>query len=534
MKSKNQATAKSMTRRHARGEVWVWLSAAGMLTTVLMLVGLLVLVTVNGLSALWPRSIHEFEMTDGSKALGELTKRNKEKAGTQIKTGNRDLYGIDFKWLEESEIQNQQLPDDVYVLERLEHGQFVGYLSDLKLLGQPALNNENKHSEFKRALVTMSAKRDELNRWSDEMADLNQNVESLRLALIDTKENSERWQRLREESISDETEFEVLRAKVESFRVELMTQKVVMTDVNGRIKEIALFQILRSYQPNQMSWFSRLGLYGKRMSELITEAPREANTEGGLFPAIFGTAIMVIIMSIFTMPLGVIAAVYLREYAKEGFLVRLVRITVNNLAGVPSIVYGMFGLGFFVYGIGGTIDEWFFSNRLPSPTFGTGGLLWASLTMALLTMPVVIVATEEGLSAVPKGLREGSLALGATKLQTLLRVVLPMSMPGMLTGLILAIARAAGEVAPLMLVGVAKLAANLVVDDVFPYFHPERKFMHLGFHIYDVGFQSPNVEAAIPMVFVTTLLLLVMVLGLSGTAMVLRQRMRSRYTSGAF
>jgi phosphate transport system permease protein len=243
---------------------------------------------------------------------------------------------------------------------------------------------------------------------------------------------------------------------------------------------------------------------------------------------------MVLFMSIFALPFGVIAAIYLREYAKEGLLVRIVRIAVNNLAGVPSIVYGVFGLGFFIYGIGSGIDQLFFPERLPTPTFGTGGILWASLTLALLTVPVVIVSTEEGLASVPKGLRQGSLSLGATKFQTLMKIVLPMATPGIMTGMILAMARAAGEVAPLMLVGVVKLAPTLPIDGQFPFFHLDRKFMHLGFHIFDVGFQSPNVEAAKPMVFVTTLLLLAIVITASSTAIHLRNKMKKKYATKAF
>jgi phosphate transport system permease protein len=239
-------------------------------------------------------------------------------------------------------------------------------------------------------------------------------------------------------------------------------------------------------------------------------------------------------MSLFCVPLGIIAALYLREYAKDGPVVRLVRIAVNNLAGVPSIVYGVFGLGFFVYGLGGFIDSQLYPWRQNEPVFGTGGLLWASLTLALLTVPVVIVATEEALSSIPKGMREGSLALGATKWQTIRGVLLPMASPGIMTGFILAVSRAAGEVAPLMITGVVKLAPKLPMDGEFPFLHLDRKFMHLGFHIYDVGFQSPNVEAARPMVFVTALLLLLIVILLNTFAVRLRSRMRKRYTMGAF
>ena len=215
-------------------------------------------------------------------------------------------------------------------------------------------------------------------------------------------------------------------------------------------------------------------------------------------------------------------------------MVSLVKICVNNLAGVPSIVYGVFGLGFFAYIIGGSIDNLFFPERLPNPVFGTGGILWASLTLALLTVPVVIVATEEALAAVPTSLREGSLACGASKWQTIKNIVLPKAMPGILTGLILAMARGAGEVAPLMLVGVVKLAPELPVDGYFPFVHLERSFMHLGFHIFDVGFQSRNAEAGKPMVFVTTLLLIFLIAVMNAAAIYIRGRLKRRYLAGHF
>jgi phosphate transport system permease protein len=243
---------------------------------------------------------------------------------------------------------------------------------------------------------------------------------------------------------------------------------------------------------------------------------------------------MTVIMALAVAPFGVMAALYLREYARQGRLVSLVRICVNNLAGVPSIVYGVFGLGFFAYMLGGSIDALFFPERLPTPTFGTGGLLWASLTLALLTVPVVIVATEEALSAVPTSLREGSLACGASKWQTIKYIVLPRAMPGIMTGLILAMARGAGEVAPLMLVGVVKLAPELPIDQFFPYVHLERAFMHLGFHIYDLGFQSRNSEAAKPMVFVTTLLLIALVFAMNAVSIIVRNRLKRKFFAGHF
>jgi len=306
----------------------------------------------------------------------------------------------------------------------------------------------------------------------------------------------------------------------------------VMAD-GGKEKELPIAQVVDVRFPNAMGGIAKSAYYAGRVWEFVSDDPRESNTEGGVFPAIFGTVMMVLIMSIVVTPLGVLAAFYLREYARQGAFVSAVRIAVNNLAGVPSIVFGVFGVGFFIYLVGGSIDRIFYPEALPTPTYGTGGILWAALTLALLTVPVVIVATEEGLAAIPRGAREASLALSATKLETTLRVVLPAVMPSILTGLILAMARAAGEVAPLMITGVVKLAPALPLDGTWPFLHLDRKFMHLGFHIYDVGFQSPNVDAARPMVFATTLLLLLIVVVLNLFAISMRNRLRSKYATSA-
>jgi phosphate transport system permease protein len=295
-----------------------------------------------------------------------------------------------------------------------------------------------------------------------------------------------------------------------------------------------LADVVRAYPANRLSAAGRMGVYVSRWGEFLVAEPREANTEGGVFPAIFGTVVMTLLMSLAVVPFGVLAALYLREYAKAGPIVSAVRIAVNNLAGVPSIVFGVFGLGFFCYLVGSSIDELLFEARLPSPTFGTGGVLWASLTLALLTLPVVIVATEEALAAVPGSMREGSYACGASKWQTIRRIVLPRAMPGIMTGMILAMARGAGEVAPLMLVGAVKLAPTLPVDGFFPFVHFERSFMHLGFHIYDLGFQSQNSEAAKPMVYTTTVLLILVIVVLNLTAVSVRTRLRRRFVGGHF
>ena len=326
-----------------------------------------------------------------------------------------------------------------------------------------------------------------------------------------------------------EKEYEGVRLALEDLADKAARDSAVFVAADGIEKEITLDKIAAAHKPNDMNIFSKLATYFHNVWMFLSGDPREANTEGGVFPAIFGTVLMVLLMTILVTPLGVIAAIYLREYANQGFITQTVRIAVNNLAGVPSIVYGVFGLGFFVYFVGGSMDRIFYPEAAPSPVFGTPGLLWASITLALLTLPVVIVATEEGLSRIPRALKEGSLALGATKAETLWRVVLPMATPSIMTGVILAIARAAGEVAPLMLVGVVKLAPTLPLDMNAPFLHLDRKFMHLGFHIYDVGFQSPNVEAARPLVYATAFLLVLVVAALNLSAVGLRNRLREKY-----
>jgi len=423
-----------------------------------------------------------------------------------------------------------------------------------------------------------------------------------------------------------------------------------------------------------LSTSERVGVYLARWGEYLSEEPRADGAEGGVFPIIVGTVILTLLLNICVVPLGVIAALYLREYAHQGTVTSIIRIAINNLAGVPSIVFGVFGLGFFCYLVGGWIDGgaevkmslapwvgvgvatviaitiavlsmvhrnrltthkggsvgldligivlgvaaflffavittvviwsaigafalvwpvlvlvgmfrthikrkgdpiaartpvwldwaapmcwvatvallviavWFnpmfdglYRAKLPSPTYGTGGIMWAALTLALLTLPVVIVATEEALAAVPRSMREGSFACGASKWQTIQRIVLPRALPGIMTGSILAMARGAGEVAPLMLVGAVKLAPELPVElgnwDGFLGFlpiYPERSFMHLGFHIFDLGFQSQNSEAAKPMVYTTTLLLIAIVVVLNLSAIYMRSRLRRRFGGSQF
>lgn len=529
------------------GAVFTWLCGGALALNLLLAVGMLCLIGRHGLAYFWQSPIAEVELRADGAILGEIHGWESVPADEaawdgerrmRLKIGNRDLYGLDFRWVRESEIAAVNFPDDAVLLERLEWGNFYGRVRALSRPGAAAELTGEAAWQALPALHAekMSQRRDIEALAQGEIGRVNFEIERLRLA--------QRREQLRsgdttaiaalERSAADmEQRYEALAARLFEMRERLHEGAVTIVAADGREKQIAVGEIVRFLRPNAMTRRDATALYASRVWEFVSGTPRESNTEGGIFPAIFGTVMMVFLMSFAVAPLGVLAALYLREYAKEGLLVRAVRIAVNNLAGVPSIVFGVFGLGFFVYLIGGTIDQLFYPEALPTPTFGTGGILWASLTLALLTVPVVIVAAEEGLAAVPRIVREGSLALGATKFETIWRVVLPAAAPGIMTGMILAMARAAGEVAPLMIVGMVKLAPSLPVDGNFPFVHLERKFMHLGFHVYDVGFQSPNVEAAQPLVFATALLLVAVVVAMNLVAVVVRNRVRRAYATPA-
>ena len=538
--------------RNALAAAGTWVTAAALAIDLILIASLLGLVGWRGASAFWPRRLVALQLDDGTRWLGEVHEREEipdlatgQRTGAtriRLRVANRDLGGADFVWIDEARIASRDMPGDAMELERLEWGPFYGTPVELRV-GERAIAADPPavRAALPALLREKLALRDRIRSIEKgPIGDLNHELEQLRLAgrrleLRPPTSGAEQARReLAERKAALEARYQEEGARLEALRAELAPDELVMAAADGARHAIPLGQIVRATSPNALGLAGQLRLYLERVVEFVTGEPREANTEGGIFPALFGTVMMVFLMSIFVVPFGVLAAIMLQEYAREGFAVRAARIAVNNLAGVPSIVFGVFGLGFFVYGVGGAIDRVFHADALPTPTFGTGGILWASLTLALLTVPVVIVATEEGLAAVPQGVRQGSRALGATQLETLLRVVLPAAAPGLLTGLILAMARAAGEVAPLMIVGMVKLAPALPVDRHPPFLHLERKFMHLGFHIYDVGFQSPNVEAAVPLVFATTALLIGIVVTLNLTAILLRNRLRRRLAGRGF
>jgi phosphate transport system permease protein len=521
-----------------------------------MVVGVLGLIAMRGTGHFWPSQVTQFsyQEDDGilktiigekidtsvtpaamAKATGfKLADDEETLVQYQLKTGNRDVTGIDFRWIQERNVKQQEYPADLIVVERREWGNFYGRLAAVKENGAIIATDGQAWPVAQEKLAAALTVFEEIVRMEKkEIGAINYGLERLRLKQKKLQLENH-WDDVAKKQVADEktgleAEYKEYQAHLSELYQTIRQHSLAAKTENGSEVEIPLSKVVRIYQPNAMGLLDKIGFYGAKVVEFLADDPREANTEGGIFPAIFGTIMMVIIMSIIVTPFGVIAAVYLREYAKQGFTTRLIRIAVNNLAGVPSVVYGVFGLGFFVYILGGNIDRLFFPEAAPAPVYGTPGLLWASITLALLTLPVVIVSTEEGLARIPKSIREGSLALGATKFETLWLTVLPMASPAMMTGLILAVARAAGEVAPLMLVGVVKLAPTLPLDGNFPFLHLDRKFMHLGFHIYDVGFQSPNVEAARPLVYATSLLLVLVIVGLNLAAIVIRNNLREKY-----
>lgn len=515
----------------------------------------------NGLGVFWPATVHLVTLKSGEKLLGEIVEAEKQPAKgidrLKIKVGNRE-NGAAFHWVDRADIRETVQPKDAYKLDRMTNLNYFGFLKEVQAPELPALPTGPPEEQLAKAMatardveaaeiepikadesviekeltsvlepesITLRYERKLLERRRAAMKgqatpEIDQRIASIDQRLAELKAQEEK---LKEES-------HALAGRRNKAETALRSNAAVFVDSHGHEQAIPLIDIVRFTRPNEMGLGEKIAYYGAKVWEMLWDDPREANQDGGLFPAIFGTVLLVFLMAITCFPLGVLAGIYLGEYAKQGPLVRLVRVAVNNLAGIPSIVYGIFGLGFFIYLCGGALDDWLFPAWVDAgkPVFGQGCIFWASLTLGLLTIPVVIVSTEEALMAIPRDVRESSYALGSTKFQTLVRILIPMASPGMMTGFILAMARAAGEVAPLMITGAVK-SAPVPVDGAFPFVRLDRQFMHLGFHIFDISCKSPNVEATKPMVYVTTLLLLAIVLTLTSVAIWLRNRMRKRF-----
>jgi len=542
------------------GSPWIWMTGGAVSISLIAVLGLLLLIAWRGLSYFWPATVYQWELEDNtgvrSTLIGEVYDREevpterliaaghvfKEHPGEfvtryLVKTGNREFVGLDFRWILGTDILSRSTPSDVAMIERAKNGNFYGYpiavIENGKRLDLVNDAIESSLMEHIDRAVALSDKAVDLQK--QDIGSINYAIEKLRLQERRYELDGELTDSNKADLVAKRAQLQkdylVLEKELFALRDDAARDSVIVRDMRGEEVELKLDTVLDVTYVNHLSLIGKIGKWFVGIGRFVSDDPREANTEGGVFPAIFGTVFMVMLMAVIVTPFGVVAAVYLHEYAKKGPITKMIRIAVINLAGVPSIVYGVFGLGFFVYMMGGSIDQLFYAEALPSPTFGSPGVIWSALTLAILTLPVVIVSTEEGLSRIPSAVRQGSLALGATKAETLWRIVIPMASPAIMTGLILAVARAAGEVAPLMLVGVVKLAPTLPLDFNFPFVHLERKFMHLGFHIYDVGFQSPNVEAARPLVYATSFLLVSVIVALNLTAISVRNHLREKYRS---
>ncbi|MCJ2378374.1 phosphate ABC transporter permease PstA [Vibrio sp. ZSDZ34] len=535
------------------GAPWIWLTGGAVSISIISVLGLLLLIGWKGLTYFWPAPLNQWQDQQGERLIGQIYSKAWVATNTipdaqnrfseavleqgkverlTIKTANRDLYGVDFISILSAELSEPTTPDELIIVERSRGGDFYGVAT--RLTDDNNVYRDNIAFHLRSALEKAQLIRDQMDgSITRNIRALSGQLETLRLKKRKAQLNNS-WDDIQEERYRRQADIITQQLvnyedKLDDLRLVLASTTLTLQEMSGKSVDLPLSRIIDFWYPNQMQWHEKMIHWLGQVWKFLSDDPRESNSEGGVFPAIFGTVLLVLIMSVIVMPLGVLVAIYLHEYAKNNLLTRMIRVAVINLAGVPSIVYGVFGLGFFVYTLGGSIDDLFYQERLPAPTFGSPGLLWSALTLAMLTLPVVIVTTEEGLNRIPNSVRHGSLALGATQFETLWRIVVPMASPAIITGSILAVARAAGEVAPLMLVGVVKLVSSLPVDAQFPFLHLERKFMHLGFHIYDIGFQTSNIEAARPLVYATSFLLVTVVISLNLTAIAIRNNLREKY-----
>ena len=629
----------------------IWLTGGALVLSLAMIIGLILLVVCQGASTFWPVTVVQVETSQGKVFLGEVVRQDFFKPTRQnladdlpaaeldaAEKALNDAGGIARRrlihttkfagelnsnhWVSDFAVQAESSPAWIVLFERIEGGRLYGEPHGFVLDGQETKTAGPAEAwEFfqEHHAATRKLWQQRRSLESHTLGKINARLEAARLqerklALRFGETSAEvAAEKVRNEEVKKQCDEEsrVVLEQIQQLKDSNRKYQLLVRSSNERTVIVPLEEVVRGYRANQVSTSEKLGIYCSRWWEFLSDEPRASNTEGGVLPAIFGTVVMTLIMSLAVAPFGVLAALYLREYAKSGFIVSLIRIAINNLSGVPSIVFGVFGFGFFCCQVGAFIDggpqlakfpvlppatwylsllglaviavvafilsitgpstragektttqRWlgrlavmlwlsstgllvfliasspffngFFAASLPSPTFGTGGILWSALTLSLLTLPVVIVSTEEALFAVPNSLREGSYACGAGKWQTIRRIVLPHAMPGIMTGMILAMSRGAGEVAPLMLVGAIKFAPKLPIDGDLPFIHPERSFMHLAFHIFDLGFQSPDSEAAKPTVYTTILLLIAIVAILNIAAVWLRARLRQAFQHGQF
>lgn len=530
-----------MRRWLGSGRPWVWLTAGAVSLSLLAMLALVSLLVWQSMRLFWPQPVYQLEIDGSSPVLGELVATlnmpQVESASTPgqpvllFRTGSGAAQ--EYSRLPAARITDRERPIDALIVQRHLAGKEYGFLQGMLENGQ-VLTADDMPAALQQRLTLLDTQRRLASRLREQQrVQLGQRAEQLQQQALAWQREQQWTPRNQATILAGQAELqhqqEQLARQLAALDTDMARDQLVLRDIAGQQQHIALRDVELAWFPNAMSLRQKLQHTATQIGRFISQDTPDYATGTAVFPALVGTLLLVILMAVMVMPLGVMAAVYLHEYAGNTLLTRIIRIAVSNLAGVPSIVYGIFGLGFFVYILGGSLDKLFYADSLPAPTFGTPGLLWAALTLALLTLPVVIIATEEGLAQIPAALRQGSLALGATQAETLWRVVLPGAAPAMMTGLILAVARAAGETAPLMLVGVIKSAPTLPVDGLFPWLHADRQFMHLGFQIYDMAMQSPDGDAVRPLVFATALLLILLVVALNLAAMGLRHRLREKY-----
>ncbi|MEP4888602.1 MAG: phosphate ABC transporter permease PstA [Aliiglaciecola sp.] len=490
---------------------------------VLVLIALSFFILVRGGSFFWPQSIQTiiFQQSNGSYQtqyvkLDAKTMRVGEEIMHYRFSSAQQLFSGQLT-LKQSSIISAEISPDVAIIELNNGGTVIAKVASIN----DATGNTLGMQAFEAVqgnIVKLIASTELIRKG--ELADIHRALASLDRRGVKADAPAR---------VKLSKRFYELQDSLEEVEQELAGFTLNVAFADGSIYPLNMREISDVSFPNSMGLTDKMLSALSAFAAFISDSPKLNNTSGGVFPALFGTIVMVLLMTIFVTPFGVLAAVYLHEYAPRNKMTALIRISVNNLAGVPSIVYGVFGLGFFVYVVGANIDKLLFSDDLPAATFGAPGIFWASLTMAILTLPVVIVATEEGLRRVPQSLRDGSYALGATQAETIFKMILPIASPGIMTGVILAIARGAGEVAPLMLIGAVKFAPALPIDAEFPFVHLQRQFMHLGVLIYDGAFHSQNIGNGSSFIFACCMLLLLMVLSLNLIAIFIRNRLRKQY-----
>jgi len=392
----------------ALGEPYLWTLGGALAFGCLMIVGFLALVLWNGMVTFWPKPIAVVTMEDGTRLAGEpvrdelyrpgpdqlakLTPAQRQEVAdddgfgerTLYRVGNYDLYGDDFRWVSTYQRKSIATPPEMMLFERLEWGVFVGTIKAVTIDGQRRDRAQVTDAVLIQAHEAARERWHKLRRIErSDIGAINHALDAERLKLrrieLSSGKESAAYVAAREALDARQAElgqrYDALTADAKALKDRDARDSVLLADIDGKEKEIPLSALVRFYAANELGLVDRLAIYAQRWWEFISEEPREANTEGGVMPAIFGTFALTLLLVVVVAPFGVVTALYLREYAKQGRLVSIVRISVNNLAGVPSIVYGVFGLGFFAYIVGGTIDQVFFPERLPNPTFGTGGIL---------------------------------------------------------------------------------------------------------------------------------------------------------------